>query len=383
LIHVLLANKHFLGITGGAERNISDLANWLSRSGFKVTVVSESKHGTSPAFPLDAYVDVIDPSDESYSHHLVDHLAIRFVGDPEGEEWLLSSADIRKRWGTCIRRIDPDVILTFMPHTSTFILQELADEYPILVTNQNDPSIEYYSDKHGSSTFEKCLRLESLARANLVHFLIPGFVDKMPDYVKERAIVIPNAVQSAGQFRISQREKRIIGIGRLVPQKGFDQLIAAFAQTKAISNGWQLHIFGNGGERDHLLEQIRRLKAQRSILLRGHTSRPQIEMARSQIFVIPSVYEGWGLTLTEAMSVGLPSIGFVDCSGVNWLIHDNENGLLVERGASELADAIDDLVGNETQRIQMGERAQSFTQQFAPEMIYSQWVDAVKSMVRA
>lgn len=374
-MRILLANKHFLGLAGGAERNISDLANWLAAKGHEVTVFSETKHGTNPAFPLDPLVQVATPVTASFQG---DDPAGDAEFDPDIRAWAKSNRSMRRKWGESIRYIDPDVILTFMPHTSTFLLYELGNEFPIIVTNQSDPEADYFSDKHGTDPVERSLRIELLRRAYAVHFLMPDFPGKMPGCVQRRSIVIPNAAPSASHVDLRREKKRIAAVGRLIPSKGFDVLIEAFAASRAFQEGWELHLFGSGPERERLLKLVRSLMAQRRIFLRGHTSQPVQELARAEIFVIPSAFEGWGLTLTEAMSVGVPSIGFEDCSGVNWLIQNEKNGLLIKRGVAELAGAIDRMAESPELRESLGSAGRESVKRFSPETVYGKWEQLIE-----
>lgn len=367
---ILLANKHFLGLSGGAERNISDLANAFAAKGHEVTIFSETKYGTAPAFPLDPHVTIAMPVDRPF---VGDDPIGDAERDPEVRAWAKSNRSMRRKWGESIRYIWPDVIMTFMPHTSTPLLYELGNEFPFIVTNQNDPAIDYFSEKHSSDPVDQALRIKLLQRARAVHFLIPDFATKMPDYVQRRSVVIPNAVQDTSGVNLRRIGKRIVALGRLVPHKGFKILIESFVASQAYRDGWELHLFGEGPEKNDLLETVRRLMAQTQIFLRGHTSQPVQELARAEIFVIPSEYEGWGLTLTEAMSVGVPAIGFEDCTGVNWLIRNGENGLLVRRGTSDMASAIDRLAMSPDLREMLSRAARESVKRFSTATVYGMW----------
>ncbi len=371
-MRIVLANKHFLGLAGGAERNIADLANWLARRGHDVFIVSETKHGQASAFPLDTHVHVVIPTDDVRGK--VDHVAMEYWDDPDRLGWANQSFSMRSKWGFTVRRLQPDVILTFLPHTSTMLLQELRDEFPIIVTNQSDPAVDYFSDKHSADPTEKALRLHSLGYAAAVHFLLPEFVQKMPAWVQTKSIVVPNAAPIGRYRRDDVLRNRVIAVGRLEPNKGFALLIDAFAHVARSHPDWQLHLFGRGPEDQTLRTRIRRHRLQRNVIMRGFASEPVAEMAKSDIFVIPSVYEGWGLTLTEAMSVGLASIGFADCSGVNTLIHDDANGVLVaQRSAEDLAEAINNLITDEPRRARLGREALIYVSQYSADAIYGQW----------
>lgn len=384
MTHVLLANKHYLGPAGGAERNISDLANWLADQGYRVTIISETKHGDRPAFPLRAGVNVHVPRDEPESRDQPDACMLRYLAEDATMYWARTSFAMRKKWARSIDAIAPDLIITYMPHTSTPLLQELGTRYPILVTNQNDPAIDYFSDKHGDDPIDKRIRLESLEFAAAVHFLIPPFVDKMPANVRQKSVVIPNVVPPHAQLSVDHRQERkvIIGVGRLVPQKGFDLLIEAFAQSQSRHSGWELHIFGDGPEKGKLHDIIRRRRLQRSVFLRGFTSTVTQHLDQADIFAIPSKYEGWGLSLTEAMSAGLPCIGLEDCSGVNWLIKHGRTGLLAQRSASDLARQIDLLANDPGLRRHLGVAATEAVRAFAPDRVYEIWRDVIDGIAR-
>ena len=79
------------------------------------------------------------------------------------------------------------------------------------------------------------------------------------------------------------------------------------------------------------------------------------------------------MTLTEAMSVGVPAIGFEDCTGVNWLIRNGENGLLVRRGTSDMASAIDRLAMSPDLREMLSRAARESVKRFSTATVYGMW----------
>ena len=64
----------------------------------------------------------------------------------------------------------------------------------------------------------------------------------------------------------------------------------------------------------------------------GHTDAIEAEYLAAALLAHPAEHEGWGLAVTEAMAAGVPAVGFADCPGVNQLIRDGVNGLLVRAG---------------------------------------------------
>lgn len=103
------------------------------------------------------------------------------------------------------------------------------------------------------------------------------------------------------------------------------------------------------------------------------------EYKKSDLFVFPSVEEGWGLALTEAMSCGLPAIGYKNCGAVNEIIEDGKTGYLVEDGVEPLAEAMRKLMENQKLRVQMGQAAHESMKRFAPEKVWDTWEDLLKT----
>jgi glycosyltransferase involved in cell wall biosynthesis len=105
----------------------------------------------------------------------------------------------------------------------------------------------------------------------------------------------------------------IIGVGRLSRQKGFDDLIRAFALVCSHRDA-RLLIFGNGSERARLTELTDDLGLGAIVDLPGWVTNPHAYMARANLFVLSSRYEGFPAVLVEAMACGCPVVA-ADCLG--------------------------------------------------------------------
>jgi glycosyltransferase involved in cell wall biosynthesis len=73
------------------------------------------------------------------------------------------------------------------------------------------------------------------------------------------------------------------------------------------------------------------------------------------------------------MGVGIPAIGYKSCPAVNELIHDGENGFLVDDGAGPLAEALRKLMESPALRRKMGQNAQESMKPFAPHVVWDEW----------
>lgn len=389
---IVLASKYLGGITGGAERNLVDMANHLARSGAEASIVVFEKGNAPPAFALDRRVRLINARTRAEFHgdftseEIAAEAARRapHADDPAALEWYEKSVHLRVRWERAIRSLDPQLLVTFLPHSSTPLLEQLRGDIPMLVTNQNTPAADYFDPtRHDPDPFDRRRRLENLRFARAVHVLIPDFVDQFPEDIRQKVVPVPNVVQPQ-ERSVTDRSsvnRTIVGIGRLVEQKGFGLLVEAMRVVAREAPDWRLELYGEGPLRDELASAIRKASLQRHVILRGPTTRPLEAMLEADVFVIPSRYEGWGLTLTEAMSVALPCVGLSSCSGVNYLIEDGKTGLLAESDPAALAAAILSLIKDANLRLAIGRRARSRVSEFHPDVVYRRWDEIIGRLI--
>jgi len=132
----------------------------------------------------------------------------------------------------------------------------------------------------------------------------------------------------------------VLSVGRLEEQKGHRYLIDAFAQVRFDEPRAHLVIAGEGSLRRQLTLQIERLGLQDCVHLLGW--RPDVPnlMQIAEVFVLPSLWEGFGLVLLEAMAAHLPVVAF-DTSAIPEIVVDGKTGLLVPpRESQALAEGI-------------------------------------------
>lgn len=172
------------------------------------------------------------------------------------------------------------------------------------------------------------------------------------EYLKKvynlNAEVIHNPLSFNSSKKSELKSNRIIAIGRLANQKGFDLLIEAYSKICRRHLEWRLDIYGDGPLKDNLKELIKKNNTEQFIRLMGTTKNVKEELLNSSIFVLSSRWEGFGLVITEAMECGLPIIAF-NTTGSNEIIKNQETGILVENSNIEkLAMAIEDLINDKS-----------------------------------
>ncbi len=195
-------------------------------------------------------------------------------------------------------------------------------------------------------------------------------------------LVIPNSLNYFPTFYSSCDSNRIIAAGRYTYQKGFDLLIDAWEIVKKSHPHWLLDIYGAG---DTVFYESLAKRKNVSDVVRCHGAVSDIyaKYRESSIFVLSSRYEGFGMVLLEAMSTGLPAVSFACPCGPSDIIHDGEDGILVENGhVKKLADAIIWMIENPQKRIEFGVKARENSKRFSQDTIMKNWIDLFDSVMK-
>ena len=226
----------------------------------------------------------------------------------------------------------------------------------------------------------------NLRNADVVHAISQKLAQNARRFGAKRVVVIPNGVNGSifksmdrkklrEQYGFSIDAKIVVSVARLVPVKGLDYLIKAVSLLLQTDNKINLLIIGDGSQRAELEELISELKLDNRVRLMGTIPHEQIAgfLNQADVFVLPSLSEGLGIAIIEAMACGIPVIG-TNVDGIPDIIKDNDNGVLVPPGDAEaLAGAIDKLLQNEELRGRLVVRGlEEVEQRFQWENIYQQ-----------
>jgi glycosyltransferase involved in cell wall biosynthesis len=250
---------------------------------------------------------------------------------------------------------------------------------PVVVSERNDPSMSSIGrgwDFLRRRTYSKASALVLQSPATLAFF---DFLSSSKKHVIPNPVMPPPTPLNEAESRQPFGAKYFIAaMGRLVEQKGFDLLLAAFAAVSNKYPDWSLVILGEGPLRKELENQVESLKLGTRVQLAGQVSNPYPMLRRADLFVISSRFEGFPNALLEAMATGLPVVGF-DCpSGPRNIIREGVDGLLVPpEDVGALAAALDRLMGNPAERERLAKHAPEVLERFGMCEIMAKWDDLI------
>lgn len=351
-MRIAIACSSLCASMGGSERAAVNLANEMTARGHTVTLLSLALgKGTRPLYPLQEGVEHISWSPDGKHSHI---RALR--------EALLAR--------------DSDVFLSMQSGSEHLFwaMVCMGSGIPFICSERCDPA--FYTEQ---LVWNRLGRLAVLHGADIVHELLPGYVERVPEYLRKRVRVIPNAAPSSSSAAQAKGEtgqrKTLLYLARFDGQKRPLLLLEAFRQLSGEYPDWDLVLWGHGPQEPLLRRQIKAWNLQKRIHMPGICRDAQAAYAKAQIYCLPSSYEGFPNTVLEAMCAGLPVVGFVECAGVRDVIEHGKTGVVVQDSTPEaLAAALRGLMASGDLREALGSAAQkAAAETYAPERIYGQW----------
>lgn len=350
---------------GGAERVLTNMANHWASQGFHVTLI------TLATAEADLY-----QTDSS-----VERVYLDVMRESRGA-WSAVYNNIRR--ATTLRRAlssaRPHFVVSFTDQINVLTLMAtFGMRLRVIICDRVDP--RHHPLGRAWSTlrrqfYRRCF--SAVVQTESVKNWIQPLVGRKPVYIVPNA-VSPDAhgidsVAMPTDVAEIDRPHRLLAMGRLSSQKGFDLLIEAFAKLADQHPNWNLEIYGEGPLRGPLEQHVARLKLGDRIHLPGWTDDRLAEFSRADVFVLSSRYEGFPNVLLDAMACGLPAVAF-DCpSGPAEIVRHTIDGLLVEPNSVDaLADALHQIMADASCRRDYAVRAADVRQRFSPERFYSQW----------
>lgn len=348
-MNVLITSDIFPPDFGGPATFVPTLATHLARQGYRVTVLTWSRHARHPAD--DAYPFRVDriPRGRSRTARLA-RLFPRLLTQARDSDVIFVNGSLFATWlvNTMSRR-----------PIAAKVVGDLAWEYAQLRGISDD--LHTFSHQHYAASVEWRRRLQSRALRAMDAVVVPSrYLARLVaswGVASERIEVIPNAVilpvpRAGGQparARPPGDERRLlVTVGRLVPHKRVDEIIEVLPEL----SGVELMVIGDGPERAALQARARRLGCQDRVIFTGALPPPQVlgRLREADVFVLNSRYEGFPHVVLEAFGASVPVVATA-AGGTPELVRHEESGLLVPPGdAAKLRQAIARVLEDRTLR---------------------------------
>ncbi len=326
-MRVVLLPSSFAPHIGGIEEVTRQLARQLLASGDLVEVWTHQHPATLPSLEE------------------IDGVVVRRfwfplpIGDVRSLiRYPAAAGSAQRALGTAVRRFRPDVLHVhgFSGNGVHAAAVSLRRRIPLVVTLHGETSMDDHRIYEHSVSLRTGLRL-GLRRAAAVtapsrSILADARRFGLRDVQGE---VIPNGVDLREPVTPTATpvpfERFVIALGRLVPNKGFDLLVKAFAGIAHEHPGLGLVIAGDGPQRNALAAQAQSLGVSDRVLLTGWLDRSQVAatLARADVFALPSRLEPFGVVVLEAMRAGVPVVASIR-GGVGDWVQDEVQALLVD-----------------------------------------------------
>jgi GalNAc-alpha-(1->4)-GalNAc-alpha-(1->3)-diNAcBac-PP-undecaprenol alpha-1,4-N-acetyl-D-galactosaminyltransferase len=355
---ILFVSRLFDGVSGGIERMSTMMMNDMCERGHEVFLFTWDLDGAKSYYELD---DRISWRCLNYTNV---NIKVNFV--------------VRLRRFLIMRQLmkasNPDVIIAFQH--GVFINTAIAmigSGIPIIAAEREAPERLNFL-KAGRFRF---FYFQSFRFASVVTVQIKRYCQGYPSYLRAKIIDIPNPVFPVPQQEsiVGKTTNTLLTVGRLGYQKNIKVLLQAFFLISEDFPDWTLAVVGDG-EDGQDLENFSSLFAHYGrVIFYGKQKDVHSFYANSQLFCLPSRWEGFPNALAEAMAHGIPCVGFSECAGVNDLIDNGVTGRLVEGidSAELLAEVLQELMLSKEKREVLGAGAIKSMRAYDPDKVYDQW----------
>lgn len=392
--HIMLVTENkMVNNSGGIERVLCSFANEFTYRGYETSIVCMDMEIGKPFFHIDDAVKFINLAHGYGEHELGGYRLwakkvqkeilrtfcgsrMKFMGkaivDPK-QKYLYG--ELTHRLSACLCQLKPDVIVTIGPDSARIALDAkkmTADtaliSVPVIPMNHIDVTRAEFTEDN-LRTFREC---------NVTQSLLAAYVPIFKKIGIEKIEVIPNIVpqyDDSEMVDLNNCHHRIINVGRIDGAlKRQHLIIEAFAKIADKYPEWYVSLYGavdNVRYKRKLDQMIDAYHLGKRIIFEGTSNKIINELKKSDIFIFPSAYEGFGIAMTEAMSVGLPVIASQCNIAAVDIIDNNVTGVICADDC--ISTELEKLILDKQRRINMGKQAHRAMIRYSADKIWNAW----------
>ena len=350
---------------GGAERVITNLANYFSENNDVILVVTNQ---SKVNYVIDKKVKFISLKSNKFINKISKISITKYVS-----------------LKNVIKKEKPDIAISFLPEASFRIaslkrFSKCMKNIPLIVSIRNNPYVEYKS-----KLVNKLMRF--------LYKKIDGLVLQTPDcleYFKDilpcDKIVIANPLSERflNNKIASKRKKEIVTVNSLTTKKNPFLMIDAFKDFVKDNSDYHLTMYGDGYLKNDLCKYVAENKLSEKVTIAGNVDDVENKIIDAKMYVLCSNYEGMPNSLMEAMALGIPSIATDSpIGGCRMLIKNNLNGILIKvNDKIELVKAMNKIANDESLASKLSKEAIKIVNDYSPSIINKKWEDYIFKIMK-
>ncbi|MBB6502409.1 glycosyltransferase family 4 protein [Pedobacter cryoconitis] len=343
--------------SGGTERATTNVANMLEEQGHDIIILSIStKKGEKSFYEINAPVNVLHLSCKQLPSGLFSKFG-----------WFF---DTIKRLKTAILNITPDLIIGQGHNVNSMLPFLSKSSYGSIIGCEH---IVF-------DTIPKSSRM----LMSLMYQYLDGVV-VLSEQAKEKVktlnkniFVIPNALPFLTEETSPLSSNKLMMVGRLSLEKGYDRLVVIANRLKDRFPDWHIDIFGEGPMKNQLLDLYTIENLNTYITIHEPVKNIKQEYLNRSVFIMTSYTEAMPMVILEAKSCGLPIVAY-NCEGTSELILNNEDGFLIDNNDdSDFVEKVSVLIKDKILRSALGNRARANALFFSKENVYKKWKQVIE-----
>ncbi|MEN8834299.1 glycosyltransferase [Pacificibacter sp.] len=350
-VHVLIYTHHWT--VGGIEKVIHNITQGLESRGYTFSILTNDVPSPERQFRLGKNARVYFRDFKPFD---------------------VTNAE---RMKSLILRINPDIAVVMGSNRSNlWVPRALAGTpVPVIMSEHNTQILV------AKNFINPEIYRAARAIVDFNHVLLPNYMSTFSPPSKTRVIGNPfnSNINVEQKIDLSTRENTVLCLARYdYIQKQPQVLVKAFAEIVSRHPDWKLSLFGGNWKRgqNNIQALVKRLNLEGQVEVNDHTDDVIGEMQKAKILAFPSAYEGFPLVAVDALASGLPVVAFSECEGVNHLVRNGENGVLVHGDVKDykaFANGLEQLMLDEDFRLQLAENAPASVADYSHDIFLDNW----------
>lgn len=332
---------------GGLERVQVSIANALVKSGHDVTVLA-----LEPIFDLASELDErVRLIHKPYKpHHImkkIPYIRHRFYDDGMWE----TRASAKRLYRYYVGKENYDVEIGFFRGLPVKIISGSTNKKSVKIAwVHNDFQIcegvfnNFKNKQATAAAYRKCDRVVCVSKQAQNSFeQVMGFAHNTTTVynILDTTRIIEKASESTA---IQKKRFTVVSVGRLVPAKGYDRLLGAIERLNNEGVEFDFWLVGDGAQKDEL-EKIVKAGKINNVYFLGRQMNPYAYVSQADLYVCSSRYEGYNLTVAEAMILGVPVVS-TNCTGPCEILDNGNYGLIVDNSEEGLYQGLKALISD-------------------------------------